>query len=127
MLKVKTEKHGGATTLHFQGKIVNGAATRTLRDAVFAQSSASLLILDLAGVKVIDAGGLGALLALREWADIRGIEFRLLNVTALIQRLFKITRLDSVFTISTGKNARTKEVGASMPASSKQSFLPFVC
>ncbi len=127
MLKVKTEKHGGATTLHFQGKIVNGVATRTLRDAVFAQSSTRLLILDLAGVKLIDAGGLGALLASREWADARGIEFRLLNLTAVIQKLFKITRLDSVFTLSAGKNVRTKGVRGSMPASPKQSFLPFVC
>jgi anti-anti-sigma factor len=97
MLKVQAEKLGTFTILHFQGRIVNGIATTTLREAVFAQTRASTVVLNLAQVDLIDAGGLGALLELREWTQSKRIEFRLMNVTRLVQHVLEITRLDSVF------------------------------
>ena len=100
MLKVYVEKLGNVHVLHIQGRIVYGVAISTLREAVFAQANASAVVLDLAQVVLIDAGGLGALLELREWTQSKGIEFRLMNIRKLVQQVFEITRLDTVFEIS---------------------------
>jgi len=107
MLKVNIEKSGGVTVLHFRGRIVNGVATTTLRQAVFAHASWCAVVLDLAQVDLIDAGGLGALLELRVWAKSKGIEFRLINVTRPVKQVLEITRLDSVFQISSRESVRS--------------------
>jgi anti-anti-sigma factor len=99
-LKVHAEKLGDVVVLHIQGRIVYGIATTTLREAVFAQAGASAVLLDLAQVVLIDAGGLGTLLELRQWTQSKGIEFRLMNIRKLVQQVFEITRLDTVFEIS---------------------------
>jgi anti-anti-sigma factor len=104
MLKVKAEKLGDVTVLHLRGQIVNGAPTTTLREAVFARAEGSALVLDLTKVGQVDAGGLGALLEVREWAQSREIEFRLVNVARHVQEVLEITHLDSVFEISPVKN-----------------------
>ena len=105
MLKVQTKKMDTVAVLCLQGQIVNGE-TEILRDAVHslseAQSKASAVILDLACVTTIDAGGLGAMLALREQLESKGIRFELMNVTKLVSRVLEVTRLDSVFQITSG-------------------------
>lgn len=106
MLKVSAEKVGSVAVLHFEGRIVNGEAIKILRDAVQEQAEACAVILDLAKVDVVDAGGLGVLLELREWSQTRGIELRLTNVKTLVRQVLEITRLDAVFkTDSRGRRA----------------------
>ena len=96
MLKVHTTKLGKVTVLYVQGKIVSGE-TELLRRAVLAQADASVIVLDLARVNTIDAGGLGVMLELREHTQSRGIEFRLKNVTRLVRHVLEITHLNEVF------------------------------
>ena len=71
-----------------------------MRSAVMAQVDVSVIVLDLAHVNTIDAGGLGVMLELRDYTESRGVEFRLENVTNLVRRIMEITKLDSVFKIS---------------------------
>jgi len=99
MLKVHTDDLEDIAVLYVQGRIVRGEELAMLRSAVFSQADARVVILDLALVKVIDAGGLGTLLELREWALSNGIEFKLENPNELVASLFKITRLDSVLEV----------------------------
>jgi anti-anti-sigma factor len=99
MLKVKITKLRNLSVLCVEGKIVRGE-TDALRNAVLAQVDASVVVLDLAGVNTIDAGGLGLMLELRTQTESKGIEFRLENVTKLVRRILEITKLDSVFKIS---------------------------
>jgi len=56
-------------------------------------------VLNLAGVEYIDSSGLGQLITI--WTSIRnrGGQMAVLNPTKRVQRLFDITRLDSVFKI----------------------------
>jgi anti-anti-sigma factor len=103
MLKVHTRRLGGVTVLCLQGQIVTGK-TSTLRDAVLSQSEASVVVLDLARVSRIDAGGLGVLLELRGQTLSRHIEFRLMNVTKLVRRVLEVACLASVFEISSAEN-----------------------
>ncbi|HSQ20178.1 MAG TPA: STAS domain-containing protein [Blastocatellia bacterium] len=106
MLKVSAEKLGSVALLHFEGRIVNDAAT-PMREAVLSQADACAIFLDLAKVDVVDASGLGVLLELREWSQARGIELRLINVTKLVRQVLELTRLDSVFKTDSQREVQT--------------------
>jgi anti-anti-sigma factor len=84
---------------------VNGE-TETLRKAVHfqseTQSDVSTVVLDLSQVSIVDAGGLGVMLQLREQVQAKGIGFKLMNVSKLVGRVLEITRLDSVFEVTSG-------------------------
>lgn len=101
MLNVQAKNLGNVAVLSLQGQVVNGE-TEILRSAVQAVSGVSTLKLDLARVTTIDAGGLGAMLKLREQAEARGIRFELMNLSKQILRVFEITRLNCVFRITAG-------------------------
>ena len=99
MLKIHARNLGNVAVLSLRGRIVHGE-TAVLRTAVQSLSGISAVKLDLASVAMIDAGGLGALLELREQAESRSIRFELMNVSRQIARVFQITRLDTVFNIT---------------------------
>ena len=99
MLKVNVKNLGNVAVLNLQGQIVHGE-TGVLRNAVQSLSGVSAVKLDLARVTMIDAGGLGALLELREHATARAIRFEIRNVSQQIARVFQICRLDTVFDIT---------------------------
>ena len=97
MLNATVQKLGDATILHFKGRIVIGDACSILRNAVLRQSHSRMLVLDLTQVDRIDAGGLGVLLGLREWARSNAIMFKLMNARNKVELVFELTRLDRVF------------------------------
>src|SRR6267143_6642397 len=101
MLKVHTRNLGNVAFLCMEGQIVTGE-TQILRNAVHSQSDVSTVVLDLALVSTIDAGGLGVMLELREQVQSKGIAFKLMNVSKLVGRVLEITRLDSVFEVTSG-------------------------
>lgn len=98
MLRVHKQFLGSIAILRLQGRIVRGD-TAVLWNAVNGQSEVSAVVLDLARVSTIDAGGLGVMLQLLELTQSRGIDFMLMNMTKLIRQLFEITRLNSVFEV----------------------------
>ena len=101
MLKVHARNLGNVAILCLQGRIVNGE-TAPLRNAVHSQSEVSAVVLDLGRVSAVDAGGLGVMLELRAQTESKGIGFKLMNVTKLISTLLEVTRLDSVFEVTSG-------------------------
>ncbi len=101
MLKVHAKNLGTVAVLCLQGRIVKGE-TEILRNALHSVSEVSAVVLDLARVTTVDAGGLGVMLELREQAESKGIRFELMNVTKLVSRVLEVTRLDSVFQITAG-------------------------
>ena len=100
MLKVQPRNSGTAVIFYLQGQIVNGE-TDVLRNAVAFQPNVGAVILDLAGVNIIDAGGLGAILELREQANSKGIRFELMNLNKWVRYVLELSRLDSVFDVKT--------------------------
>jgi len=101
MLKVHAKKLNAAQVLCLEGQIVNGE-TDILRAAVRPVPGTSKIILDLSDVTVVDAHGLGVLLQLREQTLANGAGFELMNVSKPLSRILEITRLNAVFTISSG-------------------------
>ena len=101
MLKIQTKNLETLAVLCLQGQIVNGE-TEILRNAVNCLPKVTAVKLDLAQVTTVDAGGLGVMLALREQVEARGIRFELTNVTRPVGKVLELTRLDSVFQITSG-------------------------
>ena len=105
MLQIQTRNLGNIAVLGLQGQVVNGE-TEILRAAVLSLSEAlpevKAVKLDLARVSMVDAGGLGTMLALREQVESRGIRFELMNVNKQVSMVLRLTRLDSVFRITSG-------------------------
>jgi anti-anti-sigma factor len=99
MLKIYAKNLESFTILSLQGQIITGE-TEPLRRAVQSVSEKSAVVLDLARVTTIDAHGLGVLLQLREWTNGNGMRFELMNVSKPMSRIFEITRLDTVFHIT---------------------------
>ncbi len=99
MLTVNIKNLGVVSILCLQGRIVRGEM-EALRKAVEEQSAVRAVILDLTRVNTIDAGGLGLLLELREHTQSQGTEFRLMNLQQLVGKVFEITRLNSVFSVT---------------------------
>jgi anti-anti-sigma factor len=77
------------------GRVVAGADSRALRDAVMHTAEQRLVVLDLAEVDAIDAAGLGLLVFLHTSASIAGL--KLMSLTERTRRLLALTKLDSVF------------------------------
>ena len=100
MLKVQPRNSGTAVTFYLHGQIVNGE-TDVLRNAVAFQPNVSSVILDLAGVNIVDAGGLGAMLELREQANLKGISFELTHLNKWVRYVLELSRLDTVFDVKT--------------------------
>ena len=101
MLNIETKKLGTVAVLGLQGKIVIGQ-TETLRGAVQSLTQVNSIKLDLSRVSLIDAHGLGVLLQLREQTLAKGARFQLTNAGAALRDIMRLTRLDTVFQISSG-------------------------
>ena len=99
MLKVHAKKLDAVGVLSLEGQVINGE-TDILRSAVQSASGASDIVLNFANVTAVDAHGLGVLLELREQSLARGAHFELINVSQRLYRIFEITRLNTVFDIS---------------------------
>jgi anti-anti-sigma factor len=101
MLNVTVQKLGDASVLRCQGRIVVGDACLILRNAVLSQRRSRMLVLDLARVDSIDAGGLGVLLGLRQWARSGSRMFKLMNVTKTVEEILELTHLHHGFEFCT--------------------------
>jgi anti-sigma B factor antagonist len=99
MLKVQIERLGRVVLLHLHGSLTVGRGLDAFQESAVAVSSASIVVIDLAGVSRIDAAGVGVLLKLREQTESGGSEFRLMNVTKLLHQVLEMSRLDSVFKV----------------------------
>lgn len=101
MLKINAKKLDTVEVLSLDGPIINGE-TESLYNCVQLSPNTSDFILDLSKVTVVDAHGLGVLLQLRERVLANGAHFQLINVSKRLYRIFQITRLNTVFAISSG-------------------------
>lgn len=99
MLTIGIEKNGAVAVVRCAGRLVRGEAARSLQDAV-SKSDARIIILDLSAVKMMDAGGLTALVSLHLWAQAQNKQFKVINPSRLVCQMLSLTHLDSVLEIS---------------------------
>jgi anti-anti-sigma factor len=112
MLNVTVQTVDETTILRCQGRIVTGRETSILREAVLARPDTGKLIVDLRHVDAIDAGGLGLLLELREWARSKRVQLRLVNITSRVQHVLEATKLSRIVDVDLFKETDTQPYGA---------------
>ena len=84
--------------LHCLGRIVRGEELTTLRNAALCELERQTIVLNLAGVEAIDAGGLGLLVFLHTCAHGLGSELRIVP-SAQVEKTLELTKLTSVLTM----------------------------
>jgi anti-sigma B factor antagonist len=95
MFNLTRETLGHTTILHCSGRIVFPDAD-ALHTAVLQLPRSRKLVLDLADVSLVDAAGLGIFVSLYHWAKRTRTELKLMNLSAKLQSLLEVTKLDIV-------------------------------
>ena len=102
--------------MNCSGRMVRGAALDEFRRRIEQLERVRVLVLDISEVDQLDAGGLGTLLLVRRWAMQKSAKLKLVNPPVFFRRLLEATHLNSVFEISSLKEAITILRGRERPA-----------
>lgn len=97
---INTQQTGDVAVLQCAGRMVHAQALSLLRDAVASSAQLRVVVLDLSEVEMLDAGGLGMLVSLHNWACAKGIQLNLVNPSKRVREMLELTRLTSVLHIS---------------------------
>jgi anti-anti-sigma factor len=112
VLNLMFHNQGSLLTLRCSGRIVLGKTDEIVCAAI--RQHAKEVILELSEVSAIDAAGIGALLTLQA----AGIYLKLVNPTAAVRSVLRLTNTDRVFEI-----CESRTVPASPPATDHESAL----
>ena len=99
-MKLTTRNTEAGLVIHVEEPRIDAAVAIEFKEAVRSatQTAASPVILDLSKVTFLDSSGLGAVVAVMKLlAPERALE--LAGLTPSVARVFRLTRMDSVFTI----------------------------
>jgi anti-anti-sigma factor len=108
-LKYQVECLQDIAVVNCSGRMVRGAALDSFRRRIEQLTGqldrVRVLVLDVSEVEQLDAGGLGTLLLMRRWATQKSAKLKLVNPPAFFRTLLETTHLNSVFEISSLKDA----------------------
>ncbi|MGA8540640.1 MAG: STAS domain-containing protein [Terriglobales bacterium] len=104
-LKFQLECLQDVAVVNCSGRMVRGAALENFRRRIEQIERVRVLVLDVSKVDHLDAGGLGTLLRVRRWATQRSAKVKLVNPPTFFREMLEATHLNSVFEISSLKEA----------------------
>jgi anti-sigma B factor antagonist len=95
-----------------QDSRIDAAVAIEFKDAMRAQTDdgPDLVVLDLSQVDFIDSSGLGAIVAAMKHMG-TGRKLALAGLTPTVQRVFQLTRMDSVFSVFPTLDGALAELG----------------
>ncbi len=98
-LKLSLEAQlGGAVVVHCEGRISFGPEARALTDIVAeVLPAARRMVVDLAGVEIVDSAGLGELVLLHMWSEAAGYALKFASPRNSVRQLLELTNLSAVF------------------------------
>ena len=99
-MELATKQSGGTVTVTVAENTIDSAAAVTFKDAVkaAAQGAGDRVLLDLGAVDFVDSSGLGAIIAVMKGLP-DGMRLDLANLRPPVEKVFRLTRMDSVFRI----------------------------
>ncbi|WP_224825017.1 STAS domain-containing protein [Cognatishimia sp. MH4019] len=99
-MDLATKQSGGTVTVTVEQNRIDSAAAVTFKDAVKAAAldAKDRVLLDLGAVDFVDSSGLGAIIAVMKTLP-NGIRLDLASLRPPVEKVFKLTRMDSVFRI----------------------------
>ena len=98
VLTLEIQNHPQLAVLRCSGRILRGDGADELLRAAMSQDKRHLQI-ELSGVESIDAGGLGVLAALEQWAKDGDRTLELINPTQRVREALQTTKLSSVLQV----------------------------
>jgi anti-anti-sigma factor len=104
-LQYQVERIEDVAVVRCSGRMVRGAALDDFRQRIEQLDRLRVLVLDLSEVQQVDAGGLGTLLLVRRWTTQNSTKLKLVNPPAFFRKTLEATHLNSVFEISSLKDA----------------------
>jgi anti-anti-sigma factor len=104
-LRYQVERTEDVAVVRCSGRMVRGAALDEFRRQLEQLDRLRVMVLDLSEVQQMDAGGLGTLLLVRRSAAMKSARLKLVNPPVFVRRLLDATHLNSVFEISSLKEA----------------------
>jgi len=104
-LEYQVERLQDVAVIRCAGRMVRGAALDAFRRRIEQLDRLRVLVLDLSEVDHLDAGGLGTLLLVRRWAMQNSARLKLVNPPVFFRRILEATCLNTVFEISSLKEA----------------------
>jgi len=104
-LQYQIERIDDVAVVRCSGRMVRGAALDEFRREIEKLDRLRVLVLDLSDIQQVDAGGLGTLLSVRRSTVQNFARLKLVNPPAFFRRMLESTCLNSVFEISSLKDA----------------------
>lgn len=112
-LTVTSRIEDGLAILDLSGSLTLGPSLGTLRESarqVFNGSKLSGIILRVADITVTDSAGLGELTVVYTMATNRNCAIRMVEVSASLQRMLEMTRIDELLPTSNSLAAARTEI-----------------
>jgi len=99
-MELNIEMHGTVTVVKLCENRLDAALSVRFKEGMreVADNGATDVVLDLGEVAFMDSSGLGAVVAVMKHMG-RERTFRIAALTPAVDKVFKLTRMDSVFTI----------------------------
>lgn len=99
-MELQTKKSEGVLTVHVADRRLDAAVATAFKDAMRRVIGGGIdeVRLDLSDVEFMDSSGLGAVIAVLKGMP-AGRRFELLHLTPNVARVFRLTRMDTIFTI----------------------------
>ncbi|MEM8978340.1 MAG: STAS domain-containing protein [Pseudomonadota bacterium] len=99
-MDIETELRGASRLITIQDERIDAAVAIQFKDKMRAISDEgeAHLVVDLTKVSFVDSSGLGAIVASMKQLK-PGQKIELAGLTPTVQKVFRLTRMDSVFTI----------------------------
>ena len=100
-MKFNVRQSGDVTILDLNGKITIGSGEEALRSTMqeILNSGAKKVVINMAGVTMIDSSGIGELVSAYTTATNRGTKLKLANLPSKVSDILTITQLITVFDV----------------------------
>ena len=97
-MPLTTHQQNGTLTLRIQDRF-DFALHKDFRAAHEAAGNVAHYVVDLTDAAYMDSSALGMLLLLREWAQARGADVRILTRTAIVKKILAVAHFEKLFRI----------------------------
>lgn len=99
-MQLSSEQHGSTQIVKIEEARIDAMAAIGFKDTVrgVTGDQTDRLVLDLNKVEFIDSSGLGAIVALMKLLA-PGCKLELAGLTSTVQKVFRLTRMDTIFTL----------------------------
>ncbi|MBT8458725.1 MAG: STAS domain-containing protein [Boseongicola sp.] len=109
-MKMTTSSHNGALVITVEETRIDAAVAMRFKEMMkeLTSQTSGQVVVDLSAVDFVDSSGLGAVVGSMKQLG-RGRRMDLVGLSATVDKVFRMTRMDSVFRIFKTRDEATQE------------------